>query len=309
MTIYNFSEEDIVEHNVFNELDSQGLALSLSRLTGERNAEYKQRLLDVFTHKANSSYTGLIYGITRELGLSLKKEFTITPTNPTLFPNAAIAFKDVRCCIYPDYYGSPETVTEIDRYTLALNSGYTLKELKDKIQAVRYDSSGTPTQLFTVTEEVGIDLSQRSATIFDQDSVLEEKRESMSSHGKTISLKHTGVFKDSEYIYSNKLKTKITDENATLKENEYRINYSTGTIECYEAPGDGSYISYFYRNDDFEIFSSPVIINNLQNAEFRKKMFYQILQDDGSYENGRPTFFGADIINELYSVYPTTYKD
>ena len=90
MATTNYSAASIVEHKVFNELDSHGLTLGLPRLAGERNAEYKQRLLDVFVNRANSSYLGLIYGITRELGLSLTKEFTITPTNPTDNPYASI---------------------------------------------------------------------------------------------------------------------------------------------------------------------------------------------------------------------------
>ena len=138
---------------------------------------------------------------------------------------------------------------------------------------------------------------------------LVETREDISGHGKVISLKNKNLFENSEYIFSSKLKTKITDTSATLKKGEYRINYVTGTLECFEAPASGAYISYNYRNDSFEVFSSPVIINSLQNAEFRKKMFDQVLQQDSTYANGRPTIFGADIINELYSVYPTTYKD
>ena len=162
-------------------------------------------------------------------------------------------------------------------------------------------------QVFTVTEEPGVDLSKRSAVIFDQDSTKEITRENISGHGKTISLKNRDLFDNSEYIFSRNLKTKVTGTPSS--KGEYKIDYSTGTIECFEAPMSGAYISYMYRNNSFEVFSSPVIINSLQNTEFRKKMFEQILQEDSTYENGRPTIFGADIINELYSVYPTTYKE
>ena len=302
MATTTYSSEKIVEHKVFNELDSHGLTLGLPRLIGERNADYKQRLLNVFTKKANSTYLGLIHGITRELGLSLTKEFVITPTNSSLHPNASIFFKDVRCCIYPDYYNSPENVTEIDKYSLVLNGAYTLGELIAKIEAVQIDSN----QIFTVTEESGIDLSKRAAVIFDQDSTKEEVRENISGHGRIISLRNKNLFDNSEYIFSRNLKTKVVG--TPLAKGEYKINYLTGKIECYEAPMSGAYISYKYRNNEFEVFSSPVIINSLQSTEFRKKMFDQVLQEDGTYENGRPTIFGADIINELYSVYPTTYR-
>lgn len=55
--------------NVWNCFDEFGLLLSLPRIRAERNREYKARLLDVYTNKANSTYQGLIYGIARELGI------------------------------------------------------------------------------------------------------------------------------------------------------------------------------------------------------------------------------------------------
>jgi len=56
--------------NVWNCFDEFGLLLSLSRIPGETNSTYKDRLLDVYTNPANSTYSGLRYGIARELGLS-----------------------------------------------------------------------------------------------------------------------------------------------------------------------------------------------------------------------------------------------
>ena len=40
---------------VFNEFDSYGTLLGLERLPGERNPEYKKRLLDVFARRASSN--------------------------------------------------------------------------------------------------------------------------------------------------------------------------------------------------------------------------------------------------------------
>lgn len=64
-------EMDIVTrlHHVWNFFDEFGLLLDTPRIYGERNREYKARLLDVFKHPANSSLMGLQYSLSRELGL------------------------------------------------------------------------------------------------------------------------------------------------------------------------------------------------------------------------------------------------
>lgn len=59
-------------HPVWNFFDEFGMLLSCPRLHGERNAEYKSRILDVFENKANASRSGLANGIAREL--CLRKE-------------------------------------------------------------------------------------------------------------------------------------------------------------------------------------------------------------------------------------------
>lgn len=62
-------------HHVWNSLDEFGLLLDLPRIRGERNSEYQKRLLDVFRYPANSTKTGLTFGIARELGLIRHEEW------------------------------------------------------------------------------------------------------------------------------------------------------------------------------------------------------------------------------------------
>lgn len=56
-------------HHVWNSFDEFGLLLGLKRLYGERNAEFKERILDVFRYPANSTRLGLYHAVARELGL------------------------------------------------------------------------------------------------------------------------------------------------------------------------------------------------------------------------------------------------
>lgn len=56
-------------YNIWNCFDEFGLLLGLPRIPGEKNKEYRARLLSVYQNPANSTYTGLKYGISRELGI------------------------------------------------------------------------------------------------------------------------------------------------------------------------------------------------------------------------------------------------
>ena len=72
-------------YNVWNCFDEFGLLLGLPRIPGEYNREYQERLTDVYTNPANSTYQGLIYGVSRELGLS-QDDVTITLLSDLLDP-------------------------------------------------------------------------------------------------------------------------------------------------------------------------------------------------------------------------------
>lgn len=76
LTIINENGEEIwteafplLLHHVWNFFDEFGLLLGVPRLYGERNYEYKERILDVFRRPSSSTYDGLKNGIARELGL------------------------------------------------------------------------------------------------------------------------------------------------------------------------------------------------------------------------------------------------
>lgn len=59
-------------HHIWNFFDEFGLMLGVSRLYGEINVDYKERILDVFRRPSSGAKEGLINGIARELGLVIK---------------------------------------------------------------------------------------------------------------------------------------------------------------------------------------------------------------------------------------------
>lgn len=60
-------------HQVWNFLDEFGFLLDCSRLLGESNYDYKNRLVDVFKSPPSSSMNGLLNAISRETGLRVFK--------------------------------------------------------------------------------------------------------------------------------------------------------------------------------------------------------------------------------------------
>ena len=74
--------------NSWNSLDEFGVTLGLARIKGETNTSYKARLLDVYTNKADSTRSGIINGIARELGVD-SSLVTINTFYELMDPNSA----------------------------------------------------------------------------------------------------------------------------------------------------------------------------------------------------------------------------
>lgn len=271
---------------VFNEFDRHGLLLGLKRLKEERNASYKWRLLDVFVRRANSTYLGLIYGVTRELGLEVTEALQIIPDSSLAFP--AVVFKDTKCTLYSNYI-TETVIEEFDRFEVDGGS-FTIQELVDNINA---------TGLFTATILDSI-AGDRAMTIFNQTSLEQIVAEELSGKGSRIKLDHENLVENTVSISSANLIERVQSELELTSAGRYYIDLEHGIILTTVAPEPGSAIRYKWRNDNFIVSASPVIIHNLQSEGFKPKIFEQL--DDETY--GLPTTLGADQINELLSVFP-----
>jgi hypothetical protein len=68
--------------NVFNELDQWGEVLSVKRLLGEKNYNYIKRLRESSAKPSNSTFSGVLYGMSRDLNQSVVDALKITDTIP-----------------------------------------------------------------------------------------------------------------------------------------------------------------------------------------------------------------------------------
>lgn len=276
-------------YHVFNEFDQHGLILGLPRLEDERNAAYRLRLMDIFVHRANATYHGLIYGITRELGLELTEVLKIVPDSGLTMP--AVMFEETKCTLYSNY---PATiVATLDRFTRA-GGAYTLQQLTDRINA---------TGVFTATLLTDADPTDRSMTIFNQGSIVQVEYEDISGKGVRVQLENVNLVPNTVSVESTNLTERVSSDTLLRHSGQYYVDLSSGTVFCASVPSPGSSIRYKYRDDNFIVEASPVILHNLQSDDFKTKMFHQ----SATGYNGLPNELGADILNELLSVFPMTW--
>jgi hypothetical protein len=284
-------------HSVFNELDRFGLLLGLSRLEGERNAEYKQRLLDVLVNRAGSTYRGLINGITRELGLRIQEIFTVSPIRDTdgvpVAPSPAIVFQETKCKIYSDYtLGDDGLVTTLDRFEFG--DGYTIQDVIDTINE---------TGLFLTDIILTDRVFDRAMTIFNQSTITTVTSEELDTAGARIKLKNRGLLSNSLVVRSSNLRERVDTQEELRRAGQYYVDMEEGIMYCTSSPSPGSVVRYQYRNDNYRVLASPVIIHNIQSTDFRSKMFDQLTLN-GETTDGAPSALGAELINELLSVFP-----
>ncbi len=89
MIIDGATHYDMILHHIWNAFDEFALLLGLQRLYGERNTQFKDRILDVFTNPGNSTKDGLLNAISRELGID-KTTITVNELTDTAFKNSLL---------------------------------------------------------------------------------------------------------------------------------------------------------------------------------------------------------------------------
>jgi hypothetical protein len=287
-------------HHIFNNFDRDGLLLDLPRISGERNAAYKRRLFDVCVNRGGSSYRGLINAVTRELGLEIVETLRIQPVvdsdGSPLVTMPAIVFENTKCYLYNDF-ANDDVLLTIDRFDMS-GDAWSISEL---ISVINETGRYTATLLSTG------DGTKRSMTIFNQSSIKQIASEDISNTGGRVDLEHNNLIQGSVGISSSNLKRRVSSQADLRINGDYYIDLEDGILYIMGHAFSDSVIRYQYRDDNFLVYSSPVIIHNLQSEDFKTKMFHQVEADDGSTANGAPTPLGADIINELLSVFPVTW--
>jgi hypothetical protein len=299
---FNISSYEVVGkpsiNTSWNQFDEHGLVSGLPRAIGETNASYKRRLHEVFTRRANSSYRGLVNGITRELGLELFRPILIGPkisasTGEFFAPDPYILFSGSHLYLYSDYHNG-ELEYQIDRFEPGGNYEH-IQRLVDFINTSTYFTAETRDAAYLYT---------RSITIINQSnrlSIIEPVQYSTSwrlDHKRVVPYSVRFLFDKETFVRELSYKDLIANPG------DYHINYTEGIISSYNIPNTEAAIRYEYTEFPWKPWASSVVLHNINDDNFKVKMFEQVLQDDGTYVHGIPTELGVEIINEILSVVP-----
>lgn len=284
---------NVVHHR--NQYDEHGALVSLERNYTEENWQYARRIRDTMVNLANSSYRGLINGITRELGLQLYDALRINPrvdaSGHFLAPDPLIKFDGIWLLLYSDY-ANDILDWAIDRYT----PGGNFEHLGDLVAQVN------TTAFFEARLAPGISLQTRSMVVLNQTNRREVRFERVQASTR-FKLKHRYVVPGSVFFSNRNLfVTEVANASNVLRQGQYSVDYSEGIVDVFSTPSSSDTVRYSYSEYPFSAIASPVIIYDINNTNFRSKMFSQVLREDGTYVDGAPTETGVDIINELYSV-------
>ena len=268
-----------------NPFDSHASMLSLSRLRGEKNKTLKRRALDAAAKPSGSSYEGLIYGITRELGLSTFTPIQINPkTTGGAFnaPDPYILIKGKYIYLYSDY-ANGHLDHQLDRHTGGGN----------------YETLGALAAFINTTTyfEAHLDVAYvdtRSMTIFDQDSRVFIDGEYTDGSTK-FKLKFPYVVANSLFFDNrSSFATLRSTEAEVVSPGDFYIDRQTGIVTAQMVP-DRTVARYSYTKYPFSPIASPIVLYDITHDAAR----------DALFDNEIPTILGADIITELMSAYPS----
>lgn len=276
--------------NILNSFDEHGLLLDLQRLRGEPNKTYKQRLLDVGVNRTNASYNGLLNGITRELGLTQYEAITISLKIAATPAYPAIVVDQARLLLYDDYVND-SIDAEIELYDHNESNGaYSLNDVVTSIDAS------------TNFEAVLVDSSkgeERGITLIHDDNHLEIPNETMPV-SNAFFLSNSSIVKETiSFSESDIFLNEVTETDLSLmNEGEYNIDYSDGKVIVKSKPSGNGSVYYNYIELPFNLKANPVILKDFNDDEFKKRMFVQEYNYEGTSNNGMPKPEAIDIIVE-----------
>jgi hypothetical protein len=288
--------------NILNAFDYFGMLLGLARIEGEKNADYRKRLWDVYINRAGATEQGLINGITRELGLYQFDALTISYTGSST-NSARVIVRDVQIELYSNWDMIDESVSPnisdgdpIDIYTRSADAYY-VGGLIEEINNSSY---------FQASIENGVSEKALSACLIDQDSRQWQEEEALKPLYRNVLVNQNVI--PGTVTFSTEgaeiFTYQVSSESSMVTPGTYYIDYDNGVIVSYSLPARDVICRYMYDELPLTLTASPVILHEFGSSYFRSKVFEQIIQADGTYTDGLPLDAAIKYINELIAAAP-----
>jgi hypothetical protein len=282
-----------IRKDIVNHFDDHGDILGLDRIPGESNVAYRERLNDVYVHRGDTTYEGLINNLAREFGMLRQNALVIdvkrnSAGNP-IASNPRVDITASEVILYSnwqsyDNYTIESTINIYDH----TSSAYYLSGLVTAINESSYYSASFAS---------GIRSNIHSATLVRGNThrKSEEAILSGNQHLFDNSLVITGsVWFSDKNVYGTEVFVDPTTDG------EYYINYNNGYVLSSSLPGGNGTCGYFYAEFPWTVDASPIQVYSLHDEEFTKKLFTQETLASGETTNALPNAEGSEIYHQLF---------
>jgi hypothetical protein len=293
-------ESNSVE-NIGTTIDEVGLKYGLIRYKDESLFDFRERVLEVYKRKANTSHKGLQYGVSRELGARTTSAARLRVTrdiagNP-IFPSPGIQVSRTKIIFYSDFVNGTvdQEFVLIDEFPKdSHESAFYLKEIFDYVSA----SAG-----FEFDELPDSDNYWLPADHLVPASSLVTQSSRLRITAGMTRLPNDNIIAET-FMSSNELfTTEVADIDSVSSLGDYFINYQDGIIyTAQDVSNTNALISYSYFVDPFILEWSPVRVTSLSDEEFFLSQFEQELDEDNS------SYFGARLSPELVKLMVEAYR-
>ena len=160
------------------------------------------------------------------------------------------------------------------------------------------------TAFFEATIINSADPFTRSMTVLNQSNRIYVDNELVQASTK-FQLEHKRIVPNSlSFNEKGFFKNKKNSASMVVGAGDWHIDYPSGVLTLGSVPDVNLTMNYQYSVYPFLPVASPVILHDINNDNFRTKMFEQVTQDDGTNVHGVPRELAVDIINELLTVIP-----
>lgn len=282
------------KRTIVNNFDYIGDVVSVERINGESNVDFKKRIWDKTVHPGGASYEGVVNEVGRKLGLLRKHTITIDlKLNSAGEPVATSPRVDIlanRVILYSDWRPNGTAIIDKEIRTYQQNDdGFYLNDLVNKINESEYFSaslvSGIRPNDFSSCLVRGSSINRIPLDYIKPDKFQYLDYNNISRN--SLSFEETKIFE-----------TEVTGEPSQT--GEYKVDYINGTITSYTTPSGNYGCSYHFNVFPMEIDSVPIQVFSLQDDNFTTELFEKELAPSGKEINSLPNEEGSEIYHQLF---------
>lgn len=279
---------------IINTFDYAGDLITLERLLGESNPDYKKRLWDVSVHPGGPTYEGVLNSLARDLGFlrepAIRIDLKLTSGGDLVAPSPRVDILANKVVLYSDW--RPGGTAVIDREIRIYQLGDTGYYLDDLVTAINQSPYFSAVMLGSTRPNTISSTLVRGTSNYkvDQDYVRGDK---------LTKLTFPYIVRDSlAFIEKDIFQTEVAGDPTTS--GEYAIDYVAGEVEAYTVPSGNGFCSYQAALFPMDVDIVPIQIFTLQDDDFLEELFHQVTLDSGENVNGLPNTEGAETLHQLF---------